>query len=406
LSELTREEILKLIEGNGGHEGLDLSHKDLSRIDLKALDLHKAILIRADLREAHLGGINLQGANLRRASLQLAVLGRAELPKANLGGANLREANMSSANMQLADLAAANLEMAYLGSANVRKANLTDANLQGAFLRGADLHGANLVGANLQGAILTGANLQGAHLREADCRGTRLQYSRLGKVDFFVAESLEGTHFHNAFLDDTRMKRKQLGRAIGEELEGWYDQARDAYLRLKQNFDVLGDYAASAWAYQKERQMQKACNAPWRARGIYGQTELGDTDEGRVTTWHPRVAWFYTRHTLKWLGDWFVELLCGYGESLSRVLAWMLLVILGFAACYQVSHAVVTSSQDAATSLWDHLVFSLGAFTTLQPARLQAARPGIELLTTIQAIIGIALAGLLGFVAGNRIRRS
>ena len=48
----------------------------------------------------------------------------------------------------------------------------------------------------------------------------------------------------------------------------------------------------------------------------------------------------------------------------------------------------------------------LGAFTTLQPTRLQAARPGVELLTTIQAIIGIALAGLLGFVAGNRIRRS
>jgi hypothetical protein len=83
----------------------------------------------------------------------------------------------------------------------------------------------------------------------------------------------------------------------------------------------------------------------------------------------------------------------------------MLLVILGFAAYYQVSHAVVTSSQDAATSLWDHLIFSLGAFTTLQPARLQAARPGVELLTTIQAIIGISLAGLLGFVAGNRIRR-
>jgi len=88
------------------------------------------------------------------------------------------------------------------------------------------------------------------------------------------------------------------------------------------------------------------------------------------------------------------------------VLAWMLLVILGFAAYYQVSHAVVTSSQEAATSVWDHLIFSLGAFTTLQPARLQAARPVVELLTTIQAIIGISLAGLLGFVAGNRIRRS
>ena len=34
LSEYTREEILKLIEENGGPEGLDLSGKDLSGIDL------------------------------------------------------------------------------------------------------------------------------------------------------------------------------------------------------------------------------------------------------------------------------------------------------------------------------------------------------------------------------------
>ena len=164
--------------------------------------------------------------------------------------------------------------------------------------------------------------------------------------------------------------------------------------------------------------MEKICSAPWRARRFYGESQLGDVwawdiEDGVQRKWksglptrHPRVLWFYTRHTLKWLADWFVELLCDYGESFWRVLAWMLLVILGFAAYYQLSHAVVTSSQGAATSLWDHLIFSLGAFTTLQPARLQAARPGVELLTTIQAIIGIALAGLLGFVAGNRIRRS
>lgn len=409
MSEYTREDILKLIEENGGPEGLDLSGKDLSGIDLGreaiALELKK---VRESTPHAipfwyfewadgvNLKGVNLQGATLKGVNLQGAWLWEAHLQGAHLQHAELQRATLSDAKLKGADLWSANLTGAILNHANLQTARLSFAVLQGAYLVNANLQEANLLGANLQEAKLWEANLQGADL----------SHSHLEKVNLSAVESLEGTHFHNAFLDDTRMKRKQLGRAIGEELEGWYDQARDAYLRLKQNFDVLGDYAASAWAYQKERQMQKACNAPWRARGIYGQTELGDTDERRVTTWHPRVAWFYTRHTLKWLADWFVELLCGYGESVWRVLAWMLLVILGFAAYYQVSHAVVTSSQDAATSLWDDLIFSLGAFTTLQPARLQAARPGVELLTTIQAIIGIALAGLLGFVAGNRIRRS
>jgi len=38
MSEYTREEILKLIEENGGPEGLDLSGKDLSGIDLSIFE--------------------------------------------------------------------------------------------------------------------------------------------------------------------------------------------------------------------------------------------------------------------------------------------------------------------------------------------------------------------------------
>jgi uncharacterized protein YjbI with pentapeptide repeats len=435
MSEYTREEILKLIEENGGPEGLDLSGKDLSGIDLtrqaiqaelekvrestpdrtpvwfseetNGINLQGANLSRANLQEAYLLlGANLQEADLLGANLQGASLWSANLQEARLLGANLRRAGLGQANLQEADLAVANLQEADLWGANLQEANLLGANLQGAKLGRANLQGANLRVANLQEANLAGANLQeadlaGANLQEADLRGTKL----------------EGAFFSGVRLDHTEIARGFLGSAIGEELARDYPGAKDAYLRLKQDFDDLGDYAASSWAYRKERQMEKMCSTPWRARRYYGQGQLGDVwtwdEEEQVLrwesgppTWHPRVLWFYTRHTLKWLSDWFVELLCGYGESIWRVLAWMLLVILGFAAYYQVSHAVVISSQDAVTSLWDHLIFSLGAFTTLQPARLQAARPGVELLTTIQAIIGISLAGLLGFVAGNRIRRS
>jgi uncharacterized protein YjbI with pentapeptide repeats len=399
MSEYTREEILKLIEENGGPEGLDLSGKDLSDIDLSREAIEGELgKVRARapdeipvwFRKQSEWGINLEYVNLREADLVYA-----NLQRAFLGGADLQGADLGDANLQGADLWFANLQRAHLVSANLQRADLVSANLQGAILVEADLQGARLLGANLQEADLWDANLQEADLVQANLHGAALGGAKL-----------QGTFFSGVRLDHTEMDRGSLGPAVGEELAGDYPRARDAYLRLKQNFDNLGDYSASSWAYQKERQMEKACNAPWRTRGIYGQAELGDTSERRAPAWHPRVWWFYIRHNLKWLSDWVVEYLCGYGESLPRVLGCMLLVILGFAAYYQVSHAVVTSSQDAATSLWDHLIFSLGAFTTLQPARLQAARPGVELLTTIQAIIGISLAGLLGFVAGNRIRRS
>jgi len=439
VSEYTREEILKLIEENGGPEGLDLSGKDLSGIDLgrgaigaqlekvresapeeipvwysedtKGINLEGANLQRAILWE----DADLQGADLKYANLQEAILVDANFQEADLRIANLQGADLKYANLQETDLKYANLQEAILVEANLQGAILVEANLQGAILWGANLQGAKLWGArlqeadlwdtNLQEAKLSDAKLQEANLLGANLQGAKLWGAKLQEADLWDA-NLQGTFFSGAWLDHTAMARDFLGPAIGEELARDYPGARDAYLRLKQNFDDLGDYAASSWAYRKERQMEKICSAPWRARSFYGESQLGDSEESSLPAWHPRVLWFYTRHTLKWLGDWFVELLCGYGESIGRVLAWMLLVILGFAAYYQVSHAVVTSSQDAATSLWDHLIFSLGAFTTLQPARLQAARPSVELLTTIQAIIGIALAGLLGFVAGNRIRRS
>jgi uncharacterized protein YjbI with pentapeptide repeats len=443
MSEYTREEILKLIEEHGGPVGLDLSGKDLSGIDLgrevieaeleraregapprwygglegiginlRGADLQRTDLTGANLQEANLEGASLHGANLRNANLQEANLWNANLQQAILIGANFQEAVLGYADLQGANLEVTNLQEANLEGASLQGANMGCADLQGANMGYADLQGAKLMSANLQEANLGVVDLQGANLAGADLQGARLGYADLQGTNLWGVQ-LQGAFFSGARLDHTEMDQGFLGPAIGEELARDYPGARDAYLRLKQNFDDLGDYAASSWAYRKERQMEKMCSAPWRAREFYGRSQLDDTWDWMETrriagppTWHPRVLWFYSRHTLKWLADWFVELLCDYGESIRRVVAWMLLVILGFAAYYQVSHAVVTSSQDAATSLWDHLIFSLGAFTTLQPARLQAARPGVELLTTVQAIIGISLAGLLGFVAGNRIRRS
>ncbi|MBC8264164.1 MAG: pentapeptide repeat-containing protein [Anaerolineales bacterium] len=407
MSEYTREEILRLIEENGGPEGLDLSGKDLSGIDLSSE------AIEAELEKAQGRAPNETPVWLRRTwAGESTNLDSANLQGVNLDRANLRGAWLFGADLREADLGGANLQGAILEWTNLHGASLHVADLQGASLGGANLQEADLRRANLQEAYLWHAKLQQADLWRAKLQQADLSNSHLEKVDFFVAEGLEGAYFYQAFLDGTRMRREQLGGAIGEELEGKYDEAKEAYLALKNNFAEIGRYDDAAWAYRKERRMEKMCSAPGRAREFYGESQLKDTWDLKeskwkaLPVWHPRVLWFYTRHTLKWLADWFVELLCGYGESIWRVLAWMVFVIVGFAAYYQVTHAVVTSSQDAATSLWDHLIFSLGAFTTLQPARLQAARPGVELLTTIQAIIGISLAGLLGFVAGNRIRRS
>ncbi len=445
MSDYTTQEILKLIEENGGPEGLDLSGKDLSGIDLgrevikaelgkalksappgetpawysestagvnlegaslqwaelkkaclKGANLQGASLVEADLQEANLVDANLQGANLFEANLQGAYLGHADLQGASLVDANLHGASLGNANLQEAVLTYADFQEASLGGANLQQASLRYANLQEASLVEAILREASLTYADLRGASLGGANLQGANLT----------YSNLEKVDFFAAESLEGAYFYNAVLDDTRLKREQLGGAIGEELEGKYGEAKEAYLALKNNFDEIGRYRDEGWAYVKERRMGKICSAPWRTRRFHGQSQLGDSKGSRAPAWRPRVWRFYARHTWKWLWDWVAEVTTGYGESIFRTLGAMGIAWLGFAVLYWLLGAVVDVNGNPSSSWLHCLLYSGGAFTTLGVDALRPANDWIRALSISESVVGVALTGLMGFFLGNRIRRS
>ena len=55
-------------------------------------------------------------------------------------------------------------------------------------------------------------------------------------------------------------------------------------------------------------------------------------------------------------------------------------------------------------SLMDILIFSAGAFTTMDATGVRPLAPWVQLAATVEALLGIT--GLLGFVLGNRIRRS
>jgi len=57
-------------------------------------------------------------------------------------------------------------------------------------------------------------------------------------------------------------------------------------------------------------------------------------------------------------------------------------------------------------NLKDLAIFGLGAFVTMDPKGLQAREDWVQLLAGLEGLLGISLTGLLGFVLGNRIRRS
>jgi len=449
-----RERLQAAITANGGPEGLDLGRADLSELDLSFMDLHGLVLggevneegsIGCDLRHTNLKGANLKGAyfscpNMEGADLSAANLEEAFLRRPNLQGAylldvNLQEANMWHANLQKADLSEAHMQGANLPSALLKESNLSHADLQGAFLSGANLQEARLWYANLQGANLSHADLQGCDLLDANLQNADLSYANLQGCDLLRANlqsanlqgadlrgldlldiiegGLRGTRLYRAKLDRTALRREQLGPQIGEEQAQEYHRARDTYGALRTDFESLGDYEAASWAYIQGRRMEKACSAPWRARHFCYQEEPGDIPETQLPWYHPHLWRFFLRHTTKWLSDWLVELICKYGESPSRTLATMVVIFALFVAIYWAAGAVVKVEENTGSithmptrNLKDLAIFGLGAFVTMDPKGLQPREDWVQLLAGLEGLLGISLTGLLGFVLGNRIRRS
>lgn len=401
---------------DGTRKGAALRRAELPGAKLRRARLRSADLGGANLRGASLGNVDLRGARLEGADLSGADLAEASMAKADLGQADLREAliedaDLRGANLRFADLRGAALEQSKLGgadlwSARLELAVLAGADLRRAILREADLPGADLRGANLRHAALSGANFLGADLSGVDFRcatmsglnleGAKLADARLEHVDLSTCR-LDGVHLGGAYLDRTRFRLEQLGGALGEERDGQFAAAARGYLALERNFTDLGDPDAASWAYRRRRRMQK------RAAGVEAREAFA------ARRWKAAIE-----RSARYASDQAVEWLCDYGESVLRVLATMLVVYALFTVLYGVTGSVFRVDDGPRGPIkritrnpLELAIFSLLAMTTSgSPAvGLEPSHEFVHLLTGLQASLGIALTGLLGFVLGNRVRR-
>jgi len=435
---IRRDELLRLIEENGGPWDLDLRGARLigdgqeeasllNPIDLsdEALTPLAAAykqehggseppwrhsnggiaLLGAHLQGADLGFAQLQGAVLCHAQLQRAVLSYAQLQGADLEDAQLQGAYVIGAQLQGADLEDAQLQGADLSGAQPQGADLSGAQLQGAFLINAQLQGADLEDAQLQRAHLSGAQLQGAVLIDAQLEGAHLEGAQLQRLDMYSVVSLVGAHWGRAFLEYTRIDRRDMGQSIGDEDEAYrhgsagsedkwlkaaaYRDAGEAYLLLKNNFNQIGRYEDASWAYVKEQQVEKtAYYWEWRALG-----------------WRARGSLW------RWLRNWAYELATGYGERVYMPVLWAIVVVAVFAGIYAVAGNIASGDVGALQGEPTHnpliaLVHSISAFATIGFNTLEPQGWGARLLTALEAMFGVGLFALFIFTLGNRMSRS
>ncbi|MHC2108875.1 pentapeptide repeat-containing protein [Methylobacterium sp.] len=387
--------------------GSDLSRARMEEADLSGANLRRAsltgavgrstrfvgaILEEADLSEADLSGADFAGivagqVKLSAAMLEDARFGQAAMRFADLSGALLDGANFTDADLWGADFSGADADDTVFRNARLDEAKLADANLTHADFEGASLAKATLAGSRLRGAKFTGAKLDGADLSGADLSDTDLVRLNLATC------RLRHARFAGAWLNGTRMSVEQLGGAVGEEVAGAYELAQASYLALEQNWKSIGSHDAASWAYKRGRRMGRV-HAGQQARAA----------------WAERDGAGILRHGYRWTADRFVEWLCDYGESLSRIARAFALLIVVFAGLYGLTGGLIVLEGPEAGPTYnpiDLMSYSALNMMTANPPEIGLKPTGrvTNLLVGLEGAAGIILMGLYGFVLGNRLRR-
>lgn len=414
-------------QANGGRKAPWIGPRggiSLSEAQLQGANLGGAGLQRADFVFAQ-----LQGAVLRRAKLEWAAAFCAQLEGADLFAAGLQSVLLNSARLRGASLDSANLEGAFLLNAELRGAKLrwaqlrqaspSHAQLQQADLSHADLREAALWEAQLDGAILHEADLQGAYLRRAQLQNVHLESAKIQRTDMYDVASLDGARWYGSLLDHTRIKGESLGKAIGDELEAHkgktadaYHRAKEAYLLLKNNFNQIGRYEDASWAYVKEQQMEKmahywewrsgvrsAWSSLWGWRPFSGGRNLRQAGSELGSLLSSFLRAFASGSLWRWFWNRAFEFLTGHGERPLKAVRAGVFVIVAFGGGFWATRAIA--------NFWDALVYSIATFATFNLGRpgLNPEGRGVEIASSLEAILGIGVLALVVFTVGNRMSR-
>lgn len=385
----TIERLISLIEKNNGPHGLDLSGQDLLHVDWSA----EAVAYQLKKRGY------VPGKELPVWASPFSARGERgiNLEKVNFEGANLRFANLSGADMTWCNLRHTDLRDTRLHSVNFYHSDFFQARLWRADLRRATLNNANLTHASLYRA-----EFEDTEFLDADLSDTLLHRADLSKIIIRRNSlpnhlTMEDFHKHSTLVkwDEPEITPNEWNREVEEHVE----RARDAYRGLKISFSNNGMYQDASWAYFRERVMER------RMHGI-NQVPIyfGDQIEGK-NYYFLRSMWLQFKHFFIWLAFWFEELTCGYGEKPWRTLWFAAASILAFSPLYWLSGGI--SDKLGQTLTWsDYLIYSMGAFATVNLPRFDVGNTVAELLTSLEALLGIAILALLMFALGNRISRS
>ena len=106
----------------------------------------------------------------------------------------------------------------------------------------------------------------------------------------------------------------------------------------------------------------------------------------------------------RWFRNWFYELTTGYGERPWNAVVCGLGAVFAFTVGFWATGVV---GGRGAAAFFDSLVYSIATFATFNLARpgLNPEGRGVEVFSSLEAILGIGVLALVVFTVGNRMSR-
>ena len=154
--------------------------------------------------------------------------------------------------------------------------------------------------------ITIAANNAGIYFNNANLEKTELVFELYN--DSFI-------DFQNVRMKDTFLRYDHIKSVIIQENRKNYEQAKEVYLTLKNNFHSIGRYNDESSTYKKEMDMERKSH--WISNMKNNRHNLKD--------------WLFSGHFWAWFSSAFFNMIYGYGERPCNVIKTALAIILIFA---------------------------------------------------------------------------
>ncbi len=322
----------------------------------------------------NLSGYNLTEIDLKDENLKLTdvVFGWHGGPKpAELRGARFRECILEHCFFADTDLTKADFRKCTALRCDFRYATFRHTTLQEAKLVLCDMYRASIQ----DGTVMLKTKFELVSLTGTLGGATGLRWSSFAHEKPRPPLVPESEREYREFLRWTKQDRLEA-YSIDDALADRLDDAARNYRDLSGLWTERGQFSDAGKAYARSRRLERQSAGP-RFKG---------------KPFRP----------LFWAGLWFADLLCGFGESLVKIVVWLLVVALLPGIVYAIIGNVVQGSG----GFWDDLLFSASQLTASTPMRLSSSAQVVEWIRVLQTLTGVAVLGLFGFVLGNKIRNS